>query len=473
MTWLTVLGVAMLAYLAVMNLAYVTMTAISARDLSRYRRRMLLRSGQEDMLSPLTPGISVVMPAYNEQAGIRPAALSLLSLRYPAHEVLIVNDGSTDDTMSILIETFDLFEVRRVLRTAIPYETVRAVYASRQHPNLFVIDKDNGGKADAMNAGISIAAHPYVCVVDADALLEEDALLSVAKPLIDHPDDVAATGGIVRIINGCQVRHGCVTAVGLPRNRLAVLQVVEYFRAFLVGRVAFSKIGGLLIISGAFGVFRRELVEEVGGFWTDTVGEDMEMVIRLHRHLAEQGRKDRIEFVASPVSWTECPEDWKVLSRQRKRWQRGLAQTLWRHRQMVGRRRYGIVGCLSLPYFWLFELLGPVLTSIGYLTVPVLWAWGMVSIPYAIAFYVLSVLSGVLLSVSALALEEWSFRRHPRGRDVARMMLWSVLENFGYRQINDLLRVWALGEQLAGRQASWGVMTRKGLGTPEPDPPAS
>lgn len=456
------LGAFMLIYFAALNLFYMLLTTLAASQIGAYRHERGYVTGDEDLASPLTPGISMILPAFNEAAGIGPSVLSLLQLRYPKHEVLVVNDGSTDMTLDILKERFSLFPVRKVSRSSIITADIRGCYASRTHPNLFVIDKANGGKADAINAGINLATFPYFCAVDADALLEQDALLRVAKPLIDYPDEVAAAGGIVRIVNGCQVRHGAVGEVRLPKSRLAVLQVVEYFRAFLVGRVGWARLHGLLIISGAFGVFRRSIVEEVGGYATDTVGEDMELVMRMHRYLTDTGERYRIEFVADPVCWTEAPEDLRVFARQRRRWQRGLAQCLWRHRDMFGRARYRSVGLLAVPYFWLFELIGPVISTLGYVSLPVLLAFDMVSTRYMLAFGVLSVLVGVLLSVSALALEEWSFRRHPRSRDVARMLLWGVLENFGYRQMNDLLRTWALLEQLRGKQG-WGTMTRKGL----------
>jgi cellulose synthase/poly-beta-1,6-N-acetylglucosamine synthase-like glycosyltransferase len=353
--------------------------------------------------------------------------------------------------------------VRKAMRGSIPCETIRGVYVSRSNPGLVVIDKDNGGKADALNAGVNAARFPYVCAVDADAILEEDALLRVAKPLLDEPDLVAATGGIVRIANGCTIEHGRVIEVGLPKSRLATLQTVEYFRAFLVGRVGWSKLQSLLIISGAFGLFRRSIVEAVGGYSTDTVGEDMELVVRLHRHLRERGEEYRIEFVPDPVCWTEAPEDMRTLSRQRRRWQRGLAETLWHHRKLTFNPRYGLLGMFGMPYFMIFELLGPVIEFLGYVALPIAVILGMLSFTYLIAFAVVAILLGVLLSVSALALEEFSFRRHRSGMDVTRMLTYSVLENFGYRQLVTFWRALAYVDLARGKKA-WGAHKRKGIG---------
>ncbi len=452
-----------LGYFAVLNAIYLLFTGIAWREVARHRREREYAAVDEAFSSPLTPPISVLLPGYNEQAGIVESVRSLLALRYPQHEVIVVNDGSTDGTIERLRAAFDLVPVRKALRDGIQCAPVRATYASRRHPALWVLDKQNGGKADALNAGVNAARYPYVCAVDADAMLEEDALLHVAKPIMDDPELVAATGGIVRIANGCKIEHGRVTAVGLPKSRVATLQVVEYFRAFLVGRVGWSRIQSLLIISGAFGLFRRSLVEEVGGWATDTVGEDVELVVRLHRHLRERGEKYRIEFVPDPVCWTEAPEDLRTLSRQRRRWQRGLAETLWRHRALTANPRYRALGLVAFPYFLIFELLGPMIQLLGYPAVAAAVATGAVSFTFLAVFLATSVLLGVLLSAAALALEEFNFRRHRRGREVGRLLAYSVIENVGYRQLVDIWRTMGIVDVLR-RKKGWGAMRRKGLG---------
>ena len=459
---LEVLAVFALVYVAAHNAVYLAFTLIAWRSITRHQRERQYAATEEAFASPLTPPVSVLLPAYNEEAGIVESVRSLLALRYPEHEVLVVNDGSTDATLMRLAAAFDLVHVRSALRDTVQTARVRSTYASRLHPNLWVIDKENGGKADALNAGLNGARYPYVCAVDADTMLEADALLRVAKPLLDDPERVVATGGIVRIANGCRVDHGQVLEVGLPKSRLATLQVVEYFRAFLVGRVGWSRLGSLLIISGAFGLFRRSVVEAIGGWSTQTVGEDVELVVRIHRYLRERGEKYRIAFVPDPVCWTEVPEDLGTLARQRRRWQRGLAETLWRHRPVVANPRYGVLGLLATPYFLAFELLGPVVELVGYPAVVAAAATEAVSLAFLISFLAVSLLLGVLLSVSALALEEFSFRRHSRNREAARLLVFAVLENIGYRQITDFFRLLAFAD-LARGQRQWGEMRRRGL----------
>lgn len=459
-------GLLAVLYFAVLNLTYLSFTAIAWRSLAGHLRARAYAATDEALASPLTPPVSVLLPAFDEEAGIVDSVQSLLSLRYPEHEVVVVSDGSTDATIERLDAAFDLAPVRLALRDRIASAPVHRTWVSRLHPNLRVLDKQNGGKADALNAALRAARYPYVCAVDADAIIEEDALLRVARPIIAEPELVVAAGGIVRVANGCRIVQGRVEHVGLPKSRLATFQVVEYFRAFLIGRVGWSALRSLLIISGAFGLFRRAEVEAMGGWATDTVGEDAELVTRLHRYLREREEDYRIEFVPDPVCWTEAPEDLRTLSRQRRRWQRGLAETLWRHRSIALRPRFGAFGMLAIPYFVVFELLGPIVELGALVALPIAWWQGLLDGRILVAFLVMAFVLGVVLSVAALALEEFSFRRHARHREAARMLLFAVLENFGYRQLVDVWRGMALVD-VALRRKGWGAMERRGLSRPE------
>ncbi len=468
---LEIFGIFTISYFAILNLIYITFTVMAWQGLTRYLRQRSYSSEEESFASPLTPAISILLPGYNEEAGVVESIRSLLALRYPEFEIVMINDGSKDATMERLKAAFDLVPVRKALREGIATKPVRAVYASRKHPELVVVDKENGGKADALNVGVNAARYPYVCAVDADAILEHDALIRVAKPILDNPDLVAATGGIVRIANGCTIDHGRVVDVKLPKSRVATFQVVEYFRAFLVGRVGWSRVNALLIISGAFGLFKRSVVDAVGGYSTQTIGEDMELVVRMHRFLRDRDEDYRIEFVPDPVCWTEAPEDMRTLNRQRNRWQRGLGQVLYTHRRLAFNPRYGWLGLGGVPYFLVFELFGPLVEVVGYLAIPIAVAVGLLSPIFLIAFSVVAVLLGVLLSVSALALEEFSFRRHREGKEVARLISYAILENFGYRQAISFSRAWAFVD-LARRKQAWGDQKRKGIGSATAGAPA-
>ncbi len=297
--------------------------------------------------SDQAPPIAVIAPAYNEELTVVESVRSLLALHYPSFEVLLVNDGSKDGTLARVIAEFGLKRVGRYIDNSVTHQPIRGFYASPDLPRLLVIDKENGGKADALNAGINAARSPLFCAIDADSILETDALLRVVRPFIDFPDRTIAVGGTIRIANGCAIDSGRVTGVGLPRNYLALVQIMEYLRAFLMARLALGQMQALTVISGAFGLFSRQRVVEVGGYSHGTVGEDMELVIKLHRHMRDLKLPYRIDFIPEPVCWTECPEDVGVLARQRSRWQRGALECFAKHRDMTFNPRYGRIGFWS------------------------------------------------------------------------------------------------------------------------------
>ena len=451
-------------YFVILNGLYLFLTLLAWRQMGSEVRARGYLGLDEVFRSPLTPGVSVLVPAYNEQAVIVESVRSLLALHYPSHEVVVVNDGSDDETLSVLREAFELVPVRKVVRDAIPTKPIRGTYVSRNHPNLLVVDKENGGRSDALNVGINAARHPYVCVIDADSLLEEDALLKVAKPILDDPDLLAATGGTIRIANGCTIDHGRVVEVRLPKSRFATVQVLEYFRAFLVARVGWSRLNALGIISGAFGLFHRSLLETVGGYWTETVGEDFELTLRLHRYLRERGEPYKIAFISDPVCWTEVPTEFSTLGRQRRRWQRGLWEALRRHARLIGRPRYGVLGLVAMPYFVFFEFLSPIFALVGLVVTVLWWLLGGLSTVYFLAFLAVSIGLGLLLTTAALALEEFSYQRYRNRREIARLLSWAVLENIGFRQLHDIWRAIGYVDIVRGKR-EWGAQQRRGFAT--------
>jgi len=455
------LSVVAFVYFTFLNGMYLLLTALAWRPITAEARARRYLGLADIFASPLTPGISVLVPAFNEEAVIVESVRSLLSLRYPRHEVIVVNDGSTDRTVDVLRTAFDLVPVRLVLRDGIETARVRGAYMSRRHRNLIVIDKENGGRSDALNAAIVTARNPYVCVIDADSLLGEDALLQLAKPLLDEPAFVAAAGGTIRIANDCRVDHGRVVEVRLPKSRLPTFQVLEYLRAFLVARVGWSSLNALAIISGAFGLFHRAHMEAVGGYWTSTVGEDFELTLRLHRYLRERGEPYRIGFVADPVCWTEVPDSLATLGRQRRRWQRGSWETLRRHRRTIFNWRYGTLGLLAVPTL-LFEFVSPIFWLGGLTLTIVAWAFGLLSTLYVVAFLVVSFGLSVVLSIAAVAVDELNFRTYSTRREVLRLLWYAVVETVGYHQLNDLWR--GIGfVDIARRKKAWGAQQRRGF----------
>ncbi len=450
-----------LAYFISLNSVYLGMSLLAFGALRRYALRMQTEDVAELMAAVGMPPVTLLAPAHNEEATCVEATRSLLTLRYPEYDIIVINDGSKDRTLAVLQDAFELEKAARAPVATVPTAEVRAVLRSRRHPNLWVIDKANGGKADALNAGLNYCRTPLFCAMDADSLLEPDALTRIVRAFLEDSTTVAA-GGVIRIVNGCRVRSGVVEEVRMPKNLLARIQVLEYLRSFLSGRMGWDALDATLIISGAFGMFQRSVVTEAGGYATDTVGEDMELVVRLHRYCREQGRPYRVAFVPDPVAWTECPESLRVLGRQRDRWQRGLVESMWRHRRMLLNPRYGRVGLLAFPYFFFLEVFGPIIEGLGYVAFLVAVILGRASMPYVVAFLAVAFALGIALSFAAIGLEELSFRRYPRFRDIVRLLGVAVIENFGYRQLSTFWRIRGMFAKLRGATA-WGAMERRGF----------
>jgi cellulose synthase/poly-beta-1,6-N-acetylglucosamine synthase-like glycosyltransferase len=410
----------------------------------------------------LAPPIAIIAPAYNEALTIEESVKALLALHYPDFEVLVVNDGSKDATLQVLIDKFGVRPVERYHDLVLENKPIRGLYANPDVPRLLVIDKENGGKADAMNAGINVARAPLVCVIDADTLLEADALLRVVRPFVEEPNKTIAVGGTIRIANGCRVEAGRVVEARLPRHFIALVQIVEYLRAFLLARLGLSQMQALLIISGAFGLFRREAVLHVGGFSQKTVGEDMELVVKLHRFMREHKLPYAISYVPEPVSWTEAPESLKILGNQRSRWQRGALETFFKHRVMFLNPRYGRIGWIGFGQVFIVDVLGPLIEVAGYVLIPAMWLLGLIAFDYVLAFLAVVFSFGVFVSVASLVLEEIQLRRLPRARDLAILTLVAMLENLGYRQLNNFWRIRGWWQFLRKREG-WGEMVRKGF----------
>ena len=408
------------------------------------------------------PGIAVLAPAFNEEVTIVESVNSLLALHYPDVEVIVINDGSKDGTLDRVVSHFGLERVQRFHDMAVLHKPIRGLYASPRLPRLLVVDKENGGKSDALNAGINVARAPLFCSIDADSLLEPDALLRSVRPFIEEPLLTVAVGGTIRIANGSRIDAGQVSEVRLPKNFLALVQIVEYLRAFLMARLALSEMQALTVISGAFGLFQRQAALEVGGYSHGTVGEDMELVIKLHRLFRERGQAYRIDFIPEPVCWTEVPESLAVLGRQRARWQRGALETFFRHKKMLFNPRYGRIGFLGFGHVLVVDVMGPLVEVLGYVLVPLLWGLGLLAVDYLVAFLAVTFTFGIFVSVATLILEELELRRFPNARHLAILTAVAVAENFGYRQLANIWRVrgwW----QFIRKQQGWGTMTRKGF----------
>jgi cellulose synthase/poly-beta-1,6-N-acetylglucosamine synthase-like glycosyltransferase len=454
------------AYFALWAVTQIVMGWGAAAYMWRHQRRQSRRArALVDRIS--TPLVSIVVPAHNEELTIVQSIRALLSMDYETREIVVVNDGSSDGTLAVLRRTFHLIAAPVAYAQPLQTAPARAVYRSSSEPSLVVVDKENGGsKSDAVNAGINAASGPLVLVMDADTVLEPDAVTRAVLPFLDGPATIAV-GANVAIVNGSRVDRGRVTDVALPRSWFARLQIVEYMRAFLLFRAACAACNSLLILSGAFGLFRRDAVIAVGGYDPKAIGEDMDLTFRLQRHFRRIGEPFRIVFDPTPVCCTQAPEDWVSLRSQRYRWRRGLMQVLWRYRGMIGNPRYGLVGLGSLPYLTIFEGLAPLLEFTSYVLATVALAVGAFDWPRYILVVVVWTLFGTSVSMSAVLLNDVATRRYMRGRDLLLLFVVAVAENCGYRQLNTWWGVVGTVQALTGK-GGWGTMKRRAFEQPAP-----
>ncbi len=437
-------------YFFVANGGYTLLMLLSIRTVWLHNRRLAYQDLDELRESVVTPPVTLIMPAWNEQGVIVESVRSVLQTDYPEFEVVVVDDGSTDDTLVRLIEAYHLVKMDLIYRPLLGTQPVRGIYHNPEIPNLFVVSKVNGGKPDALNVGINICRTPYFCTLDSDCLLERDALLRLMKPIVHSPINTVASGGIVRILNGCEVKDGQVVSVSLPESNLERFQVVEYLRSFLFGRTGWNALGATLIVSGAFAVFHRESVVEAGGFHHDTVAEDMDLIVQLYHWARRNNRTIKMNFTTDPVCWTECPRELSMLGRQRRRWQVGLCQVLWKRSEMLFNRKYGAVGWMSYPFHLYVEAIGAPVEFLGYWLVPFALAFGMVPPYLFLLFVLLSLVYGSFLSVGSVLLEELTYRRYPKYWDLLTLLWYALWENIGYRQVVLWFRVQGVWQFIRG-----------------------
>jgi cellulose synthase/poly-beta-1,6-N-acetylglucosamine synthase-like glycosyltransferase len=455
-------GIAVIAYYFVINGYYTCIHVLALFELRDDMNESRWDPPFRSFASPFYPGIGVVVPAYNEAATIVESVQSLLSLNYPEVEIVVINDGSTDDTLGRLAENFQLEQVDAAVPVEIPAEEIRGVYRSTTYEELLVVDKENGGKSDALNAGIWLTEMPLFCAVDSDTIIDRDALLELVRPFLERPETAVASGGVIRVANQCSIEDGLVQEVSLPKTGLPGLQVMEYLRAFYSGRLGLNRINGLILISGAFGLFRTDTVREIGGYRHDTITEDFDIVVRLHRYLIDNDREYTVDFVPEPVAWTEVPSTRQVLGRQRRRWYRGMVETVLTNRKMLFNRKYGRVGTVVFPFFVAAEMFGPLIEGIGYVILPLAWYFGILNVEFFLVFFLLTTGFGVFLSWFGIFSEVWSFNRYDSPWQILRLFWYGILENFGYRQWKTVVAWQGLVEYLKGVD-TWGAMERSGF----------
>jgi len=449
----------------VIFITYLTLMVYSAIALRKYLRKNSYVNYNSIITSPLAPSVSVIVPGYNESISIVDNIRTLLSLYYSDFEIVVVNDGSTDDTMEKIIEAYELEKVNYYFDYRLPCERVKAVYKSRNrsYKKLLVVDKRNGGKADALNAGLNVVKNDLVVCIDADSIMEQDALMKLAKPFLEVKDKkLIGAGGVIRIANSCEIQAGKITKIRVPKKWLPRAQVMEYTRAFLMGRIAWSELDGLLLISGALGMFNREILIEAGGYSTNTVGEDMELVVRIRMFMADKGIPYEVAYIPDPLCWTEVPSTVKTLGLQRSRWTRGTIETLYTHRKLFLNKKYGKLGLLGYPYWLLFEWFAPILEFIGILIFIFLAISGRLNLDFFFLLLGFVYFFSVSLSIWSIFFEEITFHKYEKRRDVLKLVLTAFLEPFFYHPLVLAMNIKGNIDKLL-KKTSWGTQEREGF----------
>jgi poly-beta-1,6-N-acetyl-D-glucosamine synthase len=416
-TWYEILNSIFFIYACFLFGIYLFHAVLSLVELRNYSNKNKYVDYKAMLSYEKVPSVSVIAPAYNEEKSIVDNIKCLTSLQYQDYDVVIVNDGSTDGTLSQMIKHFDLVEVTRAFDAKLYTQPILAVYQSRNPAlnHLTVIDKENGGKADALNAAINVSSKDLFLAIDVDCIIEPDAIQRMVKPFIDEDNKraVIASGGVIRIVNSCEIEGGNVSKVNFPKNFWAKFQVLEYFRAFTLGRMAWSKLNGLLIISGAFGLFDRKRVVNVGGYDRNSVGEDLELVLRLRRYMHEvEKKKYRVAFIPDPLCWTEVPETFDSLFTQRNRWTRGAIGTIIKHRRMFLNPKYGLIGMVSFPNWVFFEWLGPIVQAVGLVYFAFLAIFGLVDYNVFLTLLVFVFTFSTMYSMFAVLFEVYAFNKY-------------------------------------------------------------
>ncbi|MCJ7466467.1 MAG: glycosyltransferase family 2 protein [Maribacter sp.] len=460
------INIVFLIFTIVLFMMFSLMGYLSTRNYIHYRNKNSFGDMSKIMASPLAPSITIIAPAYNEGLTIVENIRSLLSLRYVNYEVMVVNDGSKDDTLEKMIKAYDLEKIEQQIDPEWKSKPIRGIYKSKQRSfsKLTVVDKENGGKSDALNSGIALSENKYIGCIDVDCLLLPDALLHVVKSFYQRSAKrVIAVGGVIRVANSCKISGGHLEEIKLPKNWLARFQLLEYTRSFILGRMAWGRIDSLLIISGAFGFFDREIALAVGGYDTDTVGEDMEIVFKMRRFMHEKKLPYTIEYMPDSLCWTEVPEDLKIFVNQRDRWARGNLETLFKHKDMFFNSKFGRLGLLSYPYWFFYEWLSPLLEFFGFITVLVFYYLGILYWDFFIAITVTVYMFSIMFSFYAILWDVCAYNEYSRTKDILILMLCAVIEPIVFHPIVVWSAVRGNIKKLLKIKSSWGSQMRKGF----------
>ncbi|MBS4956826.1 MAG: glycosyltransferase family 2 protein [Clostridium sp.] len=405
--------------------------------------------------------ISILVPAYNEEETVVDCINSLSYLDYLEYEIIVIDDGSKDNTSNVVIENFKLKKIARPIRKVVKCEKEESIYEGYTFNNkkITLVRKKNGGKADALNMGINMSKYPLFVSIDADSILQRDSLINIVRPFMED-DTTVAVGGNIKVANQVVLDKGEVIKIFPPKKLLVIFQLIEYYRVFLTTRVWFNRFNGNLIISGAFGLFKKSSVVNIGGYDTNTIGEDMDLVVKLHSFYRKNRIPYNIKYSYDAVCWSQVPEKFKDFKGQRRRWHIGLMTTLISHRYIFLNPKYGVVGVFSFIYFLVYELFSCVLDIVGLIIIILSYFAGILSIDFLITFFMIYVTYSIVISVASIILENYIFKHILSVWTILKLILLSAVESFGYRQVCS----WCRLSGIIGykkRKYEWNKISRK------------
>lgn len=459
-------------YGVLLSVLYVTLAVLAYINILRHKRKYTSREERILLKHPeIAPPISIVAPAFNEEVIVIDSVTTLLGLDYPNFEVVIVNDGSKDRTLDLLIEEFSLQEVPYAYIEKVPCKPVKRILRSTdpRYGHLTVVDKVNGGtKADAMNAGVNVARHDYFINTDVDCILANNTLTRIILPVLNSEVEVIAVGATMRMANGCEVEHGRITSIRPPDGFIPTFQETEYLRSYVVAKMGWAMLGAIPNVSGGFGLFKKDVVIDAGGFDPQSHAEDMDMTLRMIAHMKETGRDYRIEQVPDTLCWTEGPPNLKILSRQRTRWGRGLLQIFIVHRKFLFNPKYGRMGLITMPYALFFELLAPFIEFIGSMILIYLLVTRQVNLTtfWLLLGYVY--LAGICISLITITYDLTIKRLYSKFSHYLKLILFSSVEIILYHPLIVIFSVRGYIQMLSRKDFKWGSMTRQGFSQKQP-----
>ena len=452
-----------LLYYIALHVIYLLLVLLGSWQVRNYHCGITFTEFQRIGASRLTMPVSLIIPCFNEATIIESTIQNALRLNYPQFEVIVISDGSTDGTIGMLKERFNLREIERFGRRHITTKEVIGVYESHDHPNLVVIDKVNGRRADAINAATAFSRFPLLCIIDADCVLDTDALLHLARPFLQDTR-VSAVAGIVRPSNGLSVKNGEIVGYGFPKTLLGINQEIEYARSFQWARIGLCRLKSMLCISGALLLIKKSLFVEIGGSWPQAITDDIEFTMRLNRWIHDSHREGHplLAFTPDAVCYTEVPETLRQYASQRNRWQRGTMQALRRNAGMIFNPRYGMTGLFGMPYFLIFEALAAVVELSAWILMVICLVLGIASGFEILAMIFLAYILGVFLSLTAVVITESTRLRAASWHDFWKLILAIFLDNLGFHQIHLIIRVIGTIQFMMGRTDLGAAMTRNG-----------